>query len=221
MRPKGTFMNFFYNLICFVSIHASEQNRVIVPFVQHTPIEEKLSRVLAQGLLINDRSIIRVFFGLEIPFDVIEPRFFIRFTFHFKTERRLIQPHYSDRRGIIRPSDLKHGRQSSQSVCQIVLLPWDVIKGDLVEIRDQLQDMISVWNQIRVASLPISIDLTNYQSRISVYRQVFDSQINGCFNPKNTSFVLGHIIGAIKTDSSREWNMKTYRGSDTGANTIS
>src|ERR1044072_6413432 len=82
MRPKGTFMNFFYNLICFVSIHTSEQNRVIVPFVQHTPIEEKLSRVLAQGLLINDGSSIRVFFRLEIPFDVIEPRFLIRFTFH-------------------------------------------------------------------------------------------------------------------------------------------
>src|ERR1044072_8114582 len=109
MRPEGTFMNFFYNLICFVSIHASEQNRVIVPFVQHTPIEEKLSRVLAQGLLINDGSIIRVFFRLEIPFDVIEPRFFICLTFYFIAERRLIQPHYSDRRGIIRPSDLKHG----------------------------------------------------------------------------------------------------------------
>src|ERR1051325_3525634 len=98
MRPKGTFMNFFYNLICFVSIHASEQNRVIVPFVQHTPIEEKLSRVLAQGLLINDGSIIRVFFRLEILFDIVEPRLFIRLTFYFIAERRLIQSHYSDGR---------------------------------------------------------------------------------------------------------------------------
>src|ERR1044072_36804 len=78
MRPEGTFMNFFYDLICFVSIHASEQNRVIVSFVQNTLIEEKFSRVLAQSLLINDGSIFRVFFRLEIPFDVVEPRFFIR-----------------------------------------------------------------------------------------------------------------------------------------------
>src|ERR1051325_4368432 len=109
MRPERTFMNFFYNLICFVFIHASEQNRVIVPFVQHTPIEEKFSRVLAQSLLINDGSIFRVFFRLEIPFDVVEPRFFIRLTFDFIAERRLIQPHYSDRRGIICPSNFKHG----------------------------------------------------------------------------------------------------------------
>ena len=97
MHPEGTFMNFFYDLILFVFIHVSEQNRVIVSLVQNTSIEEKLACMLPQSLLISDRSILWIFFRFKIPFDIIKPRFLISFFFYLIIERWLIQPQDSDR----------------------------------------------------------------------------------------------------------------------------
>ena len=83
MHPEGTFMDLFYDLVCFVSIHASEQNKVIVPLVQNTIVEEKLGCIFSQSLLISNISILLKFSRLKISFDVIKPRIFIYHLFFY------------------------------------------------------------------------------------------------------------------------------------------
>lgn len=39
-----TFMDGFYDRVCFVSIHPSKQDRVIIPFVEYVPIQEEHDR---------------------------------------------------------------------------------------------------------------------------------------------------------------------------------
>src|ERR1043165_884046 len=55
MNTKRTFMNFFDELVCFVSIHASEQDQIKIPLVQHPTTQEKVSKQLPQRPLISDR----------------------------------------------------------------------------------------------------------------------------------------------------------------------
>lgn len=47
MSPIGAFMDFCYNLVCFVSIHTSEKDRIIIPFIEHAPTQEEFGRELS------------------------------------------------------------------------------------------------------------------------------------------------------------------------------
>lgn len=60
MDSFTTFMDEPYDHVFFVSIHASERDRVIIPFVQHIPIQEELGIELSQSLLINDGHILEL-----------------------------------------------------------------------------------------------------------------------------------------------------------------
>src|SRR3954469_23624119 len=51
MGTKRTFMNFMYQHVCFVSIHASEQNHVIIPFKQNISIDEETASQSPQSFL--------------------------------------------------------------------------------------------------------------------------------------------------------------------------
>ena len=109
MHPEGTFMDLFYDLVCFVFIHTSEQNIVMVSLVHNTSVKKKLGCVLSESLLISDRSILWIFFCFKISFDIIKPWFLIHNFLYFITECWLIQPHDGDRGGFIRPFDFKLG----------------------------------------------------------------------------------------------------------------
>src|ERR1051325_1566994 len=87
------------------------------------------------------------------------------------------------------------------------------MESNLIKVWYQLQDMISVRNQLFITGFPLSFDLANDECRISINFKNFDSQINGCFYPKNTSFIFCHVVGTIETDSGGEGNMKTCRRS--------
>lgn len=69
-------MDFCYDLICFISIHASEEDQVIIPFIEHVSAQEEFGCKIFQGLLICNG---RVLLFLKLPLDVVEPRFIIRF----------------------------------------------------------------------------------------------------------------------------------------------
>src|SRR4051812_6935594 len=102
----------------------------------------------------------------------------------------------------------------------MILLSWDVIKGDLIEILSQFHNMFSIRNQVGVACFLIPVDLTNHQSRISINREIFNPLINGSLNTIYASLVFSHIISTIKTNPGREWNMETCRRSKHSPNTI-
>src|ERR1044072_577547 len=61
VNTERTFMNFFDELICFVSIHASEKNEIKIPLVQYPTTQEKVGRQLPQSLLISNRCPFWVF----------------------------------------------------------------------------------------------------------------------------------------------------------------
>src|ERR1044072_6040431 len=54
VNTKRTFMNFFDELTCFVSIHASEQDQIEISLVQHPTIQEKVGRQPPQSLIISN-----------------------------------------------------------------------------------------------------------------------------------------------------------------------
>lgn len=41
ISPKGAFMDFCYDSVFSMSIHAPEQDRVIIPFIEHVPTQEE------------------------------------------------------------------------------------------------------------------------------------------------------------------------------------
>src|ERR1051325_11426146 len=90
VNTKRTFMNFFDELICFVSIHASEQDQIKIPLIQHSTTQEKVSRQLPESLLISDRCPFWVLAILYILLDVIKPRFTVSFFINHHTIARFI-----------------------------------------------------------------------------------------------------------------------------------
>src|ERR1043165_4272937 len=85
VNTKRTFMNFFDELICFVSIHASEQDQIKISLVQHPTTQEEVGRQLPQSLLISDRCPFWVFALLYIFLDIIEPGFTVSFFINHHT----------------------------------------------------------------------------------------------------------------------------------------
>src|ERR1043165_8383973 len=79
VNTKRTFMNFFDELICFVAIHASEQDQIEIPLVQHPTTQEKVGRQLPQSLLISNRCPFWVLALLYILLDIIKPGFTVSF----------------------------------------------------------------------------------------------------------------------------------------------
>src|ERR1051325_4466624 len=72
VNTKKTFMNFFDELIYFVSIHTSEQGQIKILLVQHPTTQEKVGRQLPQSLLINDRCPFWILALFYVLFDVIK-----------------------------------------------------------------------------------------------------------------------------------------------------
>ena len=54
-----------------------------------------------------------------------------------------------------------------------------------------------------------SFDLTDYQGRVSIYAQEFDSQVNISFKTHDARFIFIHIIGTVKAQPSSEGCMAT------------
>src|SRR4051812_17384452 len=95
-----------------------------------------------------------------------------------------------------------------------------MLECDLIKVWNESHHMLPVRNQILMASFPISIDLANDKIGIPINFQVLDSQIDPSFDTIDTSFILSHVISAIKTDSGCKWNMKTRWRSNHSSNTI-
>src|ERR1051325_11471818 len=90
VNTKRTFMNFNNELICFVSIHASEQDQIKISLVQHPTTQEKVGRQLPQSLLISDRCSFWVFALFYVLLDVIKPRFTVSFLINHHTVARFL-----------------------------------------------------------------------------------------------------------------------------------
>src|ERR1043165_1912444 len=85
VNTKRTFMNFNNELICFVSIHASEQDQIKISLVQHPTTQEKVGRQLPQSLLISNRCPFWVLALFHVLLDVIKPRFAVNFSLNQHT----------------------------------------------------------------------------------------------------------------------------------------
>src|ERR1051325_10811839 len=79
VNTKRTFMNFYNELICFVSIHASEQDQIKISLVQHPTTQEKVGRQLPQSFLISNRCPFWVLALFHVSLDIIEPRLTVSF----------------------------------------------------------------------------------------------------------------------------------------------
>lgn len=60
MDSFTTSMDGPYDRVCFMSIHVPEQDKVIIPFIQHIPIQEELGKEISQSLLISDGHILGI-----------------------------------------------------------------------------------------------------------------------------------------------------------------
>src|ERR1051325_10840160 len=90
VNTKRTFMNFFDELICFVSIHASEQDQIKIPLVRHPITQEKVGRQLSQSLLISDRCPFWVLALFYVLLDIIKPGFTVSFFINHHTVARFV-----------------------------------------------------------------------------------------------------------------------------------
>src|SRR3954463_6965628 len=209
MGTKLAFMHFLYDFRSFFFHNTSEQHTVMMPLVQNPTVEVKLSCKPSQKLLIGHRRFGRIILSFEELFDIMIPWITIQFNISLKAECRLIQPIDGDIRHFIGPFHFEHGSQSSESISKIFLFSRNMLECDLIKVRNESHHMLSVWNQILMASFPISIDLANNKIGIPINFQVLDSQIDRSFDTIDASFILSHVISAIKTDSGRKRNMKT------------
>src|ERR1044072_8675359 len=90
VNTERTFMNFLDELIVFVSIHASEQDQIKIPLIQHSTTQEKVGRQLPQSLLIRNRCPFWVLARFYVLLDIIEPRFTVSFFINHHTITRFI-----------------------------------------------------------------------------------------------------------------------------------
>src|ERR1051325_4740184 len=102
----------------------------------------------------------------------------------------------------------------------MILLSGDMLKCDIFKIRNQLHHMLAIRNQVLMTSFPITVNLTDNEIRIPKNLQELDMQVNCCFNPINTGFILCHVISAVKTNPGCERNMETLGGGDKNSYTI-
>src|SRR3954462_7445134 len=209
MGTKLAFVHFLYDFRSFFLHNTSEQHTIMMPVVQKPTVEVKLSCKPSQKLLISHRRFGRILLSFEELFDIMIPWISIQFNISLKAKCWLIQPVDGDVRRFIGPFHFEHGSQSSESISKIVLFSRNMLECDLIKVRNESHHMLSVWNQILMASFPISIDLANDKIGIPKHFQVLDSQIDRSFDTINAGFILSHVIGAIKTDSGCKRNMKT------------
>src|ERR1043165_1546397 len=96
----------------------------------------------------------------------------------------------------------------------MILLSGDVLECDIFKIRNQLHHMLAIRDQVLMTSFPITVNLTDNEIRVPKNLQELDTQVNRRFNPINTGFILCHVVGAVKTNSSCKRNMETLGGGD-------
>lgn len=74
-----------------------------------------------------------------------------------------------------------------------------MMECNIFEVRDQLQDMLFVGDQLVISIFPNSFYLADYQGWISIDFKNFDPKINRSLNAEDTSLVFRHIVGTTKT----------------------
>src|ERR1043165_7016797 len=134
----------------------------MIALVQDAIAEEEFGCKPSHELLIIDRCPCGIFLSLKIPLHVVVPRFL--FCVKLITIRWFVKPLNDDLGSLVIPSNLEHGRPSSQCVCQLILFSWDGIKSYLFEVGYQTQNMLSIRNEIRMLRIPLALYLTDYQS---------------------------------------------------------
>ena len=126
-------MNLMHQHVCFVSIHASEQDHVIISLVQHIFTEEETASQSSQCISIFIRCTYRVFLSLEKMFDIIILRFLICYLFCWKHMSRPIHlPNYNSRY-IIPSIHLIHRSQSFQSIRHLIFVSRNVMEFNFIE----------------------------------------------------------------------------------------
>lgn len=109
MCPKGAFMYFHYNLVCFDFSYAFEQDRIIISFVHYPSTQEGLGQEILKVLLVHDGRILRILLAFQVSQDVIEPGMAIRLIFGCQTIGWFVQVVNVDIWCLIFPFNLKHG----------------------------------------------------------------------------------------------------------------
>lgn len=121
MYSFTTLMYGFYDRVCFVSIHVSEQNRIIIPLIQHVLIQEELGTKPSQSLLISDGHFLGIFLLFEISLNVLEPRFTIRFCLDCQIMCWFIQVVNVNSGWFVSPVDFEHKIEESSIACTYAL----------------------------------------------------------------------------------------------------
>src|ERR1044072_8394098 len=132
----------------------------MVAVVQDAVAEEEFGCKPSHELLIIDRCPCGIFLSLKIPLHIVVPRFL--FCVKLITIRRFVKLLNDNQGSLVVPSNLEHRRHSSQCICQLILFSWNMVKSNLFEIGDQTQNMLSIWNEIRMLRIPLALNLTDH-----------------------------------------------------------
>src|SRR4051812_16784480 len=133
MSTKRTFMNFMHQHVCFVSIHASEQDHVIIPFIQNISIDEETASQSPQSFLVFIRCPKWVLLSLEEVLNIEIPRLFICCFLNYKYMSKSIKTPDCNLRLLIMGINLVHGRQYGLCISHLILISRDVVEFNFVE----------------------------------------------------------------------------------------
>src|ERR1044072_1428378 len=132
----------------------------MIALVQDAVAEEEFGCKHSHELLIIERCPCGIFLSLKIPLHVVVPRFL--FCVELITIRWFFKLLNDNQGSLVVPSNLEHRRHSSQCVCQLILFSWNMVKSNLFEIGDQTQNMLSIWNEIRMLRISFAFNLTDH-----------------------------------------------------------
>jgi len=83
----------------------------------------------------------------------------------------------------------------------LVLISYDVVVFDTVELALQLSDFQAVSIHLVTSTRPIFVDLINDKRGVAVYQEAFNAKFDGNMETMETSFVFGGVIGGWKMNS--------------------
>ena len=118
MGSKQALMHLFHQMISLCSIYASKQGRIMVPFIQDFPAQEKLARHVPDELFVTVCSSTRVFSIFNISLDIVVPWLFIDlgfnihafFNIHAISQKTIV--FYAQLSHLISLYQLKHASQA-------------------------------------------------------------------------------------------------------------
>ena len=86
-------------------------------------------------------------------------------------------------------------------VGELILISYHVVVLDTVELPFEFPDFGAICIHLFTRIGPIFVELVDYQRRVPVYHEVFDTELDGYTESVETCFIFGGVVGGWKMDS--------------------